>query len=88
MTQFIIISSFVRPAIRSSLIIFAPTPKVLIDPDPKSSIGGSLKPLSLSSALLFLIFHRRCATRYFLISKLHTKVTFLLLLNKALWPSI
>src|SRR4051794_23939256 len=69
-----VISSFIRPTVGSLLTVFASTTMMLVDSSPKTSIGGSLKLLSLSGALLlFLGLYRREITRDFLVNKLHVK---------------
>jgi hypothetical protein len=65
--------SLVRLAVGSLLTVFASVTIMLVDSSPKTSVGGSLKPLSLCRALLLLALRRYRITSNFLINKLHAK---------------
>ena len=53
--------------------VFASVTIILIDPDPKTSIGSSLKLLSLSDALLLFLALCHSVIRNFLLNKLYIK---------------
>ena len=58
----------------SLLAVFSSTTILLVDSSPKTSFGGSLKPLSLCRAFLLLLPFRRCRiTSNFLVNKLHAE---------------
>ena len=72
--QFTVVSSFVRQAVGSLLTVFGSAAMKLVESAPETSIGGSLKLLSLRSAfLLFLALCRCRITSNLLIYKLYTK---------------
>jgi hypothetical protein len=69
-----VVSPFVRPAIGSLLIVLTSVIIMLIDSGPETSVGGSLKLLSLYRALLLLLaLGRYRITSNFLIDKLYAK---------------
>ena len=69
-----VVSSFIRLAVGSLLAVFASTTITLVDLGPKTSVGSSLKLLSLCSAfLLLLALCRYRITSDFLVYKLYTK---------------
>jgi hypothetical protein len=72
--QFTVVSLFVRQAVRPLLVVFGSATIKLINAGLKTSIGGSLKLLSLYNA--FLLFLALCCckiTSNFLINKLYAK---------------
>ncbi|KAH8595399.1 hypothetical protein B0O99DRAFT_622834 [Bisporella sp. PMI_857] len=69
-----VVSSFVRPAVGHLLAVFASATITFVDSGPKTSVGGSLKLLSLCSVfLLFLALCRCRLTSDFLVHKLYAK---------------
>ena len=68
------VSSFVWLAVGSLLAVFASATITLVDSGPKTSVGGSLKLLSLGSAfLLFLALCRCRLTSNLLVNKLYAE---------------
>jgi hypothetical protein len=69
-----VVSPFVRPAVGSLLAVLTSATITLVDSGPETSVGGSLKLLSLCRALLLLLALSRCRiTSNFLVDKLHTE---------------
>jgi hypothetical protein len=72
--QPMVISSSIRPAVGPLLAVLASATMMLVDSGPKAGVGGSLKLLSLSGALLlFLPLCHRGVTRDFLEDELHAE---------------
>ncbi|KAK2052292.1 hypothetical protein LY76DRAFT_346790 [Colletotrichum caudatum] len=71
----VVVSLFVNPAVRSLLAVVASVAMMLVHSSPKTGIGSSLKLLSLSGALPFLLLAlRRCdIAQGFLVDKLNAK---------------
>ncbi len=69
-----VVFPFVWPAVGSLLAVFASATITLVDSGPETSVGGSLKLLSLCRSPLLLLALGRCRiTSNFLVDKLHAK---------------
>jgi hypothetical protein len=67
-------SSLVQQAMGSLLTVFGSAAMKRVESAPETSIGGSLKLLSLRSAFLLFLALRRCrVASNFLVHKLYTK---------------